>query len=102
MPNCFSLTRKGFNSPATLESVDRALCQHFELDYSPKTYVYGWYDDIGRALARGHSFEKIIDTNRQYLANDPQSRYALHEAMMIRFAAYLNEHYTADCWAEIR
>jgi hypothetical protein len=101
MPNCFDLTRKGFNSPATLESVDRALCQYFELEYSERRYVYGWFDDIGFALACGKTFAEIIDRNQGYLEKEPNGPYSEHERMMVRFAAYLNEHYIANSWAEI-
>lgn len=100
MPNCFTLTRKGFNSPATLESVDRALCQHFELEHSARTWIYGWYDDIGFALAMGKTFEQIINRNQEYLTKEPNSPFSEHERMMIRFAAYLNEHYTPDSYVQ--
>lgn len=98
MPNCFSLTRKGDTSPATLESVDRALCQTFELEYSARAYVYGWYDDIGFALACGCSLDKYIDRAWSYLTDEADAQYETHERMMLRFAAYLNEHYTVDAW----
>lgn len=101
MPNCFCLTPKGEAEPASLNYIDALLCQRLDLPYSERSYTYGWYDDIGFALACGKSFEQIIDINRAYLAKEPFSSYHEHELTMIRIAAHLNEHFVANAWAEI-
>lgn len=89
MPNCFQLTRKGDKAPAKLWDVDRAICQHLDCPWSEDAWVVYWYSYIGLLLAVGKSFNEIIDICWT------EERYDL-----LRVAAYLNEHYTANAWKE--
>lgn len=99
MPNCFSLTFKGDTEPSTLEFVDRFICQRLELPYHPRIYTCGWYDDIGFKLACGVSLTTQIDILRN--SSEEPTIYQIHERIMWRVAALLNEHFIANAWAEI-
>jgi hypothetical protein len=90
MPSCFCLYRKGSNTKAHLQDVDRDLCQNLELPYSDDEWVAYWYDSIGLLLAIGRTFEQIIDA----LAKDEPY------GPRWRIACYLNTHYTSDAWKE--
>lgn len=87
MPNCFSLTRKGEATPTPLQEIDRELCQNLDLPYDDLEYTCEWYSIIGFALAMGGTLNQIVET-----LEPGSNRY--------RIAAYLNEHFTSDAWAE--
>lgn len=99
MPNCFTLTRKGFTTPATLQVVDAELCQNLDLPYDDKEWTHHWYDYIGLRLALGQSFEAIID-DATLAATEDYVAFKDYYLTARRIAAYLNEHYTPDAWWE--
>ena len=53
MPNCFTLTPIGATEPATLASIDEALCAHLGVPVHPSQYHARWVDLEGFALAMG-------------------------------------------------
>lgn len=96
MPNCFQLTRKGEREPATLVSVDEAICAHLGCRVDPVRYAHEWYDSIGFALAMGDTFDKIRNS---YIKNDyyrPE-----YKAVMVKIVDFLEANYTTSAWAEI-
>ena len=88
MPNCFTLTHVGFPEPATLESVDRAICQAFDHPYSSRCYAFAWYDCVGFLLACGKTFAEIAEA----FADDHEIRAICH---------FLAENYIPNAWVEI-
>jgi hypothetical protein len=88
MPNCFTLTRKGEDKPATFVSIDEELCEHFNMPCDFKQYLWNWYDIIGLALACGKSLEWC------------QSEEAGFGEKMRAVAAYLEKHYDSDAWSQ--
>lgn len=89
MPVCFQLTRIGDSKPASLVSIDNAICQHFGVNAHEKQYYRHWYDTIGLMLALGHSFHDVIDRLWEY-----------EDYERLPIAAWLAEHYTPDAWRE--
>ena len=89
MPNCFTLTRKGENEPASLEAIEEAVCNYLGVEMHPKKYVKGWFDSIGLALAYGKDWAWIKNT-----FND--------DVALMKIALYLEANYTADAWSLIR
>lgn len=101
MPNCFALTRKGDSSATPLQQVDRELCQNLELPFDELQWVCHWYDLIGFSVAMGRTLPELIDRfqkNATLHADDAEGRD--HYLVLVRIAAYLNEHYSTDAWAE--
>lgn len=88
MPACFTLTRKGLSSPAPLNEVDRAICQHLEMPMDDVKYVHRWYDWIGLGLAIGYSWAQIGEIFRDC----PE---------LLQINQFLQENYTPDNWVEV-
>lgn len=71
MPACFQLfpilaNGEVSREPATINSVDEAICAHFNIPVDPVKYYAppyepDWFNYIGLALALGHSFPEIIE-----------------------------------------
>jgi hypothetical protein len=59
MPVTFSLYPRGASVPASLNEVDRLMCEHFGVEPDSKRYLCGWFDSIGFYLALGRTFETI-------------------------------------------
>ncbi len=88
MPNCFTLTPKGSKEPESLAKIDEAICNHLGIPIHPTKYVEDWYDYLGFGLAMGKTFPELAERFR----DDPP---------LLKIAQFLDEHYTADVWAEI-
>lgn len=103
MPNCFQLTRKGYPSPAVLQSIDAELCQNLDLPFSEDKWACGWYDLIGFSLACGRTFDEIADAIKEGCIKDNNEDIRQRDRgyQLLRINHYLNEHYTTDAWAEI-
>lgn len=99
MPNCYNLTRKGWPSPATLQTVDAELCQNLSLPFDDVHWTCDWHNIIGFSLAMGRTLPELIDRHRENETKYPEDRDTYHD--LVRICAYLNEHYTVDAWAEI-
>jgi hypothetical protein len=85
--------RRDHSEPSTLETVDRVVCQHFpdEFTYSETNYA-AWYEVIGFMLAMGATFDEMLS---------PECKHSFgNGTRMHRVAAYLNEHYVANAWAQ--
>jgi hypothetical protein len=59
MPVTFSLYPRGASVRASLNEVDRLMCEHFGFEPDSKQYLCGWFDSIGFYLALGRTFETI-------------------------------------------
>lgn len=88
MPNCFTLTKKGEDRPATLNSVDEAICEFLGRPVHEINWVCGWYDSIGLGFACGTSFERMRELFSEY----PD---------LLKILGFLEENYTVNAWAEI-
>lgn len=89
MPNCFTLTRKGETEPTSLETIDCVVCQRFPDDFTYQSDTYAaWFEVIGFMLAMGVTFDTMLTT-----------RFSIGSRMH-RVAAFLNEHYVANAWAQ--
>ena len=98
MPNCFQLTRKGETQPATLSSVDEAMCEHFGAELHPTNYYHWWFDSIGFKLSMGKSIDEIINYYHRECQTAEDKAFWTR---MIEIAQWLEENYTVDTWAEI-
>jgi hypothetical protein len=59
MQNTFSLYPRGARVPASLNEVDRLMCEHFGFEPDSKRYLCGWFDSIGFYLALGRTYQTI-------------------------------------------
>lgn len=99
MPNCFQLTRRDDHTVVFLQAVDAELAQHLDLPFHPKFWVHGWYDCIGFSVAMGKTLPELIDRYAEWETKEHGEMWEATHALY-RIAAYLNEHYTTDAWAE--
>jgi hypothetical protein len=96
MTNRVSLARKNNvqAGPVPPREIDKQMCEAFGIIPHRENYYYDWIDTIGLALARGKSFEQIIeecnDNIRQYPDSGP------YYEIKIRIVEHLREHYTSD------
>ena len=88
MPNCFSLTKKGDSKPATLTSVDEAICALLGEPVHELNWCHQWFDSVGFGLAVGRTFADMRDT----FADCPD---------LLKIIDFLEANYTPDAWAEI-
>lgn len=86
MPNYFTLTKPDADKPSTFADIDDALREHFGEPPSEDSYLDGWYDTIGLALALGHSWEHM----RTYFEGD----------MTLKIIDYLEVNYKANAWSQ--
>ena len=98
MPNCFTLTRKGENAPASLQTIDDLMRVAFGEEPDPKRWLWGWYDVVGFGLALGRDWTQL----REQYAEDPaeSERTNTFHRQMLTVIDWLDEHYTTDAWAE--
>jgi hypothetical protein len=85
MPNCFTLTPKGSIEPATLPSIDDAMCAHFGVTPDADRYYRGWVDQEGFALAMGRDWQYMRDS--EYFAD------------RLPIVEWLAANYTPDAFA---
>lgn len=103
MPICFQLTPKGYTAPATIQSIDDAICQALDLPWDADEFVCNWYDVIGFRLAMGKTFSQITDAINDSIAScleagHPASAYRYR--IRLRINHFLLENYTPDAWNE--
>jgi hypothetical protein len=98
MPNCYQLYRKGETRggitptyPATLQSVDEAICQHFGVPVHPKYWFRDWHNIIGFKIAMGSALGS--SELRQWITENADD--------LLDVLAFLETNYTSDAWAEI-
>ena len=60
MPGYFQLFPIGSTEAATLQSINEAICEHFNAPVDPKEFYYHWFYAIGVNLAMGETFDEII------------------------------------------
>ena len=87
MPNCFTLTPIGTNEPASLISVDEAMCRFFGFRPNEVRYFRSWFDIIGLGLACGKSFDELIDRFKDY-------------GDLLAIVYWLKANYRPNAWAE--
>lgn len=100
MPVCFQLYKKGEQSAATLNSIDEAMCVHFNQPVDPKKYLAGWYDTIGFKLAMGKNWEQIRVDFRELAVEWPDEDTQMWVRTMLKITDWLEENYTSDSWRE--
>lgn len=85
MPNCFTLCKKEDpKTPVAFSKIDDELRVHFEEPPDDKTYLGGWYDLVGTALAHGMTWDKM--------------REIFEGEGMLAIVDYLEEHYVSSAW----
>lgn len=97
MPNCFTLTRKGEDSPTPLSTIDKEICNLLNVEVHPRFYCTecNWFDTIGFFIATGiplHSeqmMQKIVDHCNGFLDT------------FLKVLRYLRDNYTDDAFATI-
>ena len=101
MPNCFTLTRKNEDQPATLNSIDIELCALLNRPVDDKWYCANWYNIIGFALACGQSLEQVRSTLIAQQADAAIGDEVTHYSDLIKACDYLITNYKSDAWAEV-
>lgn len=59
MSHCYQLIPLDSNEPATLQSVDEAICKHLNIPVDPDKWVRNWHNVIGLGLALGYNFPEL-------------------------------------------
>ena len=65
MPACYQLALKTEPKsfiPVTLQSVDEAMCKHFNMPCDEKLWFRNWNNWLGFSLAVGRTFDQIRET----------------------------------------
>ncbi len=108
MPNCFQLTRKGEREPTALQAINAELCAAFNEPCNPVDWFHGWYNYIGFCLAMGKTFEWLKAECHKFSLEkstdgspEANGQHAAYWLKMLAIAEWLDEHFTADAWAEI-
>lgn len=86
MPNCFTLTPRGSDTPAKFVDIDDAMRAHFGAPPDSVNYYRSWYDIEGLGLAMGFSWDRMREIN-------PDRKEIID---------WLDEHYIPNAWAERR
>jgi hypothetical protein len=84
MPSCFAMRKIGEEERSSLQDVDKAICEHFNIPTDEEKWAYNWYNTIGLALAMGHDWDKIIGF---FPEREP-------------IVQFLRDHYITDAWWE--
>ena len=87
MAACFSLTKRGETTPASLVSVDEAICAHVGRQPDPQKYVWDWFDYVGFPLAVGRSWADI----REQCEDFPE---------LLQIIDFLEANYLPNAWAQ--
>lgn len=111
MPVCFQLFKKHTDgsvseTPATLDDIDREICDLLGHEYSPiewcgltKERIDGinWYNIVGLSIAMGNTCDKIKETvlNGQQHDNEFSTN-------IIKVCDYIKEHYDSSSWREFK
>jgi hypothetical protein len=96
MPNHVNLSRK-YNvqaGPVSPREIDKEMCEAFGIIPHKENYYYDWIDTIGLALARGKSFDKIIEECTDNIRHHPDS--APYYEIKIRIVEHLREHFISN------
>ncbi len=104
MPNCFQLTRKAAlrDGAVALQAIDSELCAAFNEPCDPKEWFHGWYNYIGFLIAMGKTFEWVKAECNKIAGEQPSNdSHLAYWRRMYDIADWLDEHFTADAWAEI-
>lgn len=98
MPNCFTLTPKGEDTPKNLARIDDDMCEHFGVKPHPNNYLNGWFDSIGLRLAMGDSLEEIKANYSSKIGERVEHDGFDIYKRLATIAAYLEERYTSDAF----
>ena len=104
MPNYFQLLRKTDGAAEVLQTVDKLLCEHFQVEVHAKYWFHDWYDFVGFKLACGESFEEIRQDTHDATtkALTVQGVDAVEECAwrdrMLEVVDFLAERYKSSAW----
>ena len=87
MPNCFSLTKKGEQTPTALIKIDEEICRLLDQPVNPQLYA-DWYQTIGFCLAMGSDWDRM----RELFHASPD---------LLKCIDYLEANYIPDAWARV-